>query len=264
MLLCTKINIVDDASLTKAIVQIKNEFALDVSIITLSERGIAIYDKSLRTHPTVTREVFDVTGAGDTVLAAPRVLTTAGQEAVMTVAQEVGDSLDGVVLSVTPRVVDSKVYLEGFAFAGQGKLGGPEGIKARAKRALESLKKKGTEIEKIEMRGLFSIGGQPRVSLSVGGGSAFFLEPGQTQRGTKLLRVEGDKDPYAVLETSARQIHVYLNATKRSELVPMVSMKGGGGVFLREMVPGKKWIFPLLKEDGTSYKVELNAQVVTP
>ncbi len=65
----TKINIVDDASLTKAIVQIKNEFALDVSIITLSERGIAIYDKSLRTHPTVTREVFDVTGAGDTILA---------------------------------------------------------------------------------------------------------------------------------------------------------------------------------------------------
>jgi hypothetical protein len=44
----------------------------------------------------------------------------------------------------------------------------------------------------------------------------------------------------------------------------MVSMKGGGGVFLREMVPGKKWIFPLLREDGTSYKVELNAQVVQP
>lgn len=93
----------------------------------------------------------------------------------MTVAQEVGDSLDGVVLSVTPKVVDGKVFLEGFAFAGQGKLGGPEGIKARAKRALESLKKKGTEMEKIEMRGLFSIGGQPRVSLSVEGGSAFFF-----------------------------------------------------------------------------------------
>ena len=201
---------------------------------------------------------------GDTVLAAPRVLTTVGQEAVIQVAQEVGDSLDGVVLSVTPRVVDGKLFLEGFAFAGQGKLGGPEGIKARAKRALESLKKKGTEMEKIEMRGLFSIGGQPRVSLSVEGGSAFFLQPGQTRRGLKLLRVEGDKDPCAILETKSRQIRVYLNATRRSELVSMVSMKGGGGVFLREMVPGKKWIFPLLSEDGKSCKVELNAQVVTP
>jgi D-beta-D-heptose 7-phosphate kinase/D-beta-D-heptose 1-phosphate adenosyltransferase len=30
---------------------------------------VAIYDDKLRTHPTVAREVFDVTGAGDTVLA---------------------------------------------------------------------------------------------------------------------------------------------------------------------------------------------------
>jgi len=30
---------------------------------------VAIYDDELRTHPTVAREVFDVTGAGDTVLA---------------------------------------------------------------------------------------------------------------------------------------------------------------------------------------------------
>jgi len=201
---------------------------------------------------------------GDDVLAAPRVLATAGQEAVIQVAQEVGDSLDGILLSVTPRVVDGKVFLEGFAFAGKGKLGGDNGIKARAKRALEGLKEKGGDIDKIEMRGLFSIGGQPKVSLSVAGGSAFFLQPGQTQRGLKLLRFEGDKDPCAILETKGRQIRVYLNATRRTELVPMVSMKGGGGVFLREMVPGKKWIFPLLRDDGTSCKIELNVQLITP
>ena len=206
---------------------------------------------------------------GDDVLAAPRVLTVVGQEAVIQVAQEVFDanqdllSLDGILLSVTPRVVDGKVFLEGFAFAGKGKLGGDDGIKSRAKKALESLKRKGGDIDKIEMRGLFSIGGKPRVSLSVGGGGAFWLQPGQTQRGMKLLRVEGDKDPYAVLETKGRQIHVFLNATRRSQLVPLVSMKGGGGVFLREMVPGKKWVFPLFRKDGTSCKVELSAQVVS-
>ena len=207
---------------------------------------------------------------GDDVLAAPRIVTLVGQEAIIQVAQEVFDanqdllSLDGILLSVTPRVVDGKVFLEGFAFAGKGKLDGENGIKARAKRAFEGLKEKGGDIDKIEMRGLFSIGGQPKVSLSVGGGSPFFLQPGQTRRGMKLLRVEGDKDPCAILETKGRQIRVYLNATRRTELVPMVSMKGGGGVFLREMFPGKKWIFPLLKEDGTSCKVELNVQVVKP
>ncbi len=65
----TGINIKDDDSLIKAITKLKSEFNLDVSLITLSEQGIAIYDNELRTHPTITKEVFDVTGAGDTVLA---------------------------------------------------------------------------------------------------------------------------------------------------------------------------------------------------
>ena len=65
----TQINIHDDATLTKAIKQLKTKCDLDISLITLSEQGVAIYDDTLRTHPTVAREVFDVTGAGDTVLA---------------------------------------------------------------------------------------------------------------------------------------------------------------------------------------------------
>ena len=65
----TQVNIKDDASLAQAIIQLKTECNLDVSLITLSEQGVAIFDDKLRTHPTVAREVFDVTGAGDTVLA---------------------------------------------------------------------------------------------------------------------------------------------------------------------------------------------------
>jgi D-beta-D-heptose 7-phosphate kinase/D-beta-D-heptose 1-phosphate adenosyltransferase len=65
----TQVNIKDDASLTQAITQLKTQCDLDISLITLSEQGVAIYDDKLRTHPTVAREVFDVTGAGDTVLA---------------------------------------------------------------------------------------------------------------------------------------------------------------------------------------------------
>ena len=67
--IATKINIVDDASLTDAIVELKSMCNLGVSLITLSEHGIAIYDNELRTHPIIAKEVFDVTGAGDTVLA---------------------------------------------------------------------------------------------------------------------------------------------------------------------------------------------------
>jgi D-beta-D-heptose 7-phosphate kinase / D-beta-D-heptose 1-phosphate adenosyltransferase len=65
----TGINITDDESLACAIKLLKEECELDVSLITLSEQGVAIYDGELCKYPTQTREVFDVTGAGDTVLA---------------------------------------------------------------------------------------------------------------------------------------------------------------------------------------------------
>jgi len=63
------INIKDDASLTNALIQLKLDCNLEVSLITLSEDGIAIYDNALNIQPTIAKEVFDVTGAGDTVLA---------------------------------------------------------------------------------------------------------------------------------------------------------------------------------------------------
>ena len=65
----TNILINDNESLEKAIRKLKDECELEVSLITLSESGIAIFDDNLRIKPTVAREVYDVTGAGDTVIA---------------------------------------------------------------------------------------------------------------------------------------------------------------------------------------------------
>lgn len=66
----TNINIKDEESLLKAVKKLKNDVNLKYSLITLSEDGMAIYDKKLIKIPTIAREVYDVTGAGDTVLAA--------------------------------------------------------------------------------------------------------------------------------------------------------------------------------------------------
>jgi D-beta-D-heptose 7-phosphate kinase / D-beta-D-heptose 1-phosphate adenosyltransferase len=65
----THITIKDNDSLSQAIQRLKEQYKLSVSLITLSEKGVAIFDNELRIHPTVAREVFDVTGAGDTILA---------------------------------------------------------------------------------------------------------------------------------------------------------------------------------------------------
>ena len=65
----TGIPIIDDASLEKALLTLKETCTLECSMITLSEDGIAIHDGTMRRYPTVAREVYDVTGAGDTVIA---------------------------------------------------------------------------------------------------------------------------------------------------------------------------------------------------
>ena len=65
----TNIDIKDESSLIEALKSLKTQCSLEVSLITLSEQGIAIFDDELTIKPTVAREVYDVTGAGDTVIA---------------------------------------------------------------------------------------------------------------------------------------------------------------------------------------------------
>ncbi|MFW9618330.1 MAG: D-glycero-beta-D-manno-heptose-7-phosphate kinase [Sulfurospirillum sp.] len=67
--IATKIAIKDDESLQKAGKLLRESLNLEYAIITLSEDGMAIFGEEFLKMPTVAREVYDVTGAGDTVLA---------------------------------------------------------------------------------------------------------------------------------------------------------------------------------------------------
>lgn len=68
-MLATGVNIKDKETLQEALFKLKTQCELKVSLITLSEDGIATYENELKIFPTVAKEVFDVTGAGDTVIA---------------------------------------------------------------------------------------------------------------------------------------------------------------------------------------------------
>jgi len=65
------VRIDDEKSLVRAAEQLLGEEALEALLITRSEEGMSLFEGAGRTvHiPTVAREVYDVTGAGDTVLA---------------------------------------------------------------------------------------------------------------------------------------------------------------------------------------------------
>lgn len=65
------IRITDSASLKDAARSIQERLETDAVLITMGQQGMALWqrDEGLFTIPTTAREVFDVTGAGDTVIA---------------------------------------------------------------------------------------------------------------------------------------------------------------------------------------------------
>ncbi len=68
--MATGLSILNDKSLKKVGLKLKKEHELKNVIITLGEEGMAIFGDEFKKIPTVAKEVYDVTGAGDTVLAA--------------------------------------------------------------------------------------------------------------------------------------------------------------------------------------------------
>jgi len=76
-----------------------------------------------------------------------------------------------------------------------------------------------TGFEEVEITGLFSVGGKPMVSLSIRNSSSFTLKIGQRSRGIKLLQVQGDDDPYVVLERNGLQGRVFLNKSRPSTVI---------------------------------------------
>jgi len=68
--LASNIDICDDKDLQKSLSYMRENLNLSESIVTLSERGIAFLKNSkVKIFPSCVRDVYDVTGAGDTVIA---------------------------------------------------------------------------------------------------------------------------------------------------------------------------------------------------
>ena len=68
--LATKIEIKTEKDLIKAGWMLKKELNLKYLLVTLGKDGMALFGDKFIKIPTVAKEVYDVTGAGDTVLAA--------------------------------------------------------------------------------------------------------------------------------------------------------------------------------------------------
>ena len=73
--------IVDEASLMEVGWGLQKRLDADAVLITRGPQGMSLFEKAAATHlPTVAREVFDVTGAGDTVVSVVAVALAAGAD----------------------------------------------------------------------------------------------------------------------------------------------------------------------------------------
>ncbi len=69
----------DEADLTVRAERLRAELGLDALLLTRSEEGMTLYRAGLRQHePAKAREVYDVSGAGDTVIATLAVMLGSG------------------------------------------------------------------------------------------------------------------------------------------------------------------------------------------
>lgn len=143
-----------DVSLHRALKQLKDDLSLEISLITLSEDGIAYFDGQIVRVPTKIKEVCDVTGAGDTVLAtiAIGLALNIGFERIVTVANLSAGIVVGKMGSATVTLDELEEYYSSQKSTFNTKFGSILDIKKK----IEDLKLEST-IRVVLTNGCFDI-----------------------------------------------------------------------------------------------------------
>jgi D-beta-D-heptose 7-phosphate kinase/D-beta-D-heptose 1-phosphate adenosyltransferase len=108
----------DDATLIRAGQVLLKKLNCRIALITLGENGMAVFQKSkpMKHIPTVAQEVFDVSGAGDTVIASYTLSLAIGADPIM--AAHIANCAAGIVVGkvglavVTPDELLNRIKKE--------------------------------------------------------------------------------------------------------------------------------------------------------
>jgi rfaE bifunctional protein kinase chain/domain len=105
----------DEADLARRAQQLRAGLALDALIVTRSEDGMSLFTAAETRHePTRAREVFDVSGAGDTVIATLALMVAAGAD--LHAAMRIANHAAGIVVGkLGTAVVHREELLQSLA-----------------------------------------------------------------------------------------------------------------------------------------------------
>ncbi|WP_394959566.1 D-glycero-beta-D-manno-heptose-7-phosphate kinase [uncultured Helicobacter sp.] len=155
--LATGIEINDDESLLQAAKKLKEMCALEISLITLSEDGIGIFDNgACKKIPTFAQEVYDVTGAGDTVIAALGFALSAGLDIYR--ASEFANGAAAVVVAKVGSASATHIEIEQYLHAHGQDLGNGKVLsREQMCHMIESLRQSNPKARVIFTNGCFDI-----------------------------------------------------------------------------------------------------------
>ena len=101
----------DDTDLAKRAEKLRDDLSLEALLVTRSEEGMSLFTASEVLHePTQAREVFDVSGAGDTVIATIALMLAAGADT--STAVRIANRAAGVVVGKLGTATLSRSELE--------------------------------------------------------------------------------------------------------------------------------------------------------
>jgi len=101
----------DEADLTRRAQKLRADLDLEGLIVTRSEEGMSLFTaKETRHEPTRAREVYDVSGAGDTVIAVLALMVAAGAD--LHAAMRVANHAAGIVVAKLGTAVARREELE--------------------------------------------------------------------------------------------------------------------------------------------------------
>jgi rfaE bifunctional protein kinase chain/domain len=96
-----------EAELNEKAQKLRTELGLDALLVTRSEEGMSLFrEQDILHEPTQAREVFDVSGAGDTVIATLAVMLASGAD--MVEAVRIANRAAGVVVAKLGTAVVSR------------------------------------------------------------------------------------------------------------------------------------------------------------
>ncbi len=100
----------DEAELSAKAQKLRSELKLDALLVTRSEEGMTLFrEREVSHEPTQAREVFDVSGAGDTVIATLAVMLAAG--AALPDAVRIANRAAGIVVGKLGTAVVSRAEI---------------------------------------------------------------------------------------------------------------------------------------------------------